>query len=156
MARSWKPTTTCTTSSCSCWPIFPLVGWLFLLGLAAYLLAAAWRTLGGKSAEAQAEGPWRAVLLCSLLALLIVSNVGFPWRMAATGALFALCLAGLAASDARLGFAGPAAAARLAWRPRVFPRTGGLRHRCHRAGHLRLPSRRPSASTRSCGQPRSP
>ena len=29
-----------------------------------------------------------------------------------TGALFALCLAGLAASDARLGIVGPAAAAR--------------------------------------------
>lgn len=96
---------------------YGLAGWLFLLGLAAYLLAAAWRTLNGKSAQAQAEAPWRAVLLCSLLALLIVSNVGFPWRMGATGALFALCLAGLAASDARLGFTGPAAAARLAWRP---------------------------------------
>ncbi|HXE47978.1 MAG TPA: O-antigen ligase family protein [Ramlibacter sp.] len=96
---------------------YGLVGWLFLIGLVAYLLAAAARTLTGRSAEAQAEEPWRAVLLCSLLTLMIVSNVGFPWRMAATGALFALCLGGLAASDARLGFAGRAAAARLAWRP---------------------------------------
>jgi O-antigen ligase len=96
---------------------YGLAGWLFLLGLAAYLLAAARRTLSGKGAEAQAEVPWRAVLLCSLLTLLIVSNVGFPWRMATTGALFALCLGGLAASDARLGFAGLAASARLAWRP---------------------------------------
>jgi O-antigen ligase len=96
---------------------YGLAGWLFLLGLAAYLVAAAERTLKGKSAEAQAEAPWRAVLLCSLLTLMIVSNVGFPWRMATTGALFALCLGGLAASDARLGFAGRTGAARLAWRP---------------------------------------
>lgn len=97
---------------------YGLVGWIFLLGLLAWLLAAAWRTVAARSGEARAEGPPRAALLCSLLALLIVSNVGFPWRMAATGALFALCLAGLAASDARLGFAGPAAALRLPWRPR--------------------------------------
>jgi O-antigen ligase len=100
---------------------YGLAGWVFLLGLAAYLLNAAWRTVKGKSAEALSEAPGRAVLLTSLLALLIVSNVGFPWRMAATGALFALCLAGLAASDARLGFTGPAAAVRLPWRP-VFSR----------------------------------
>jgi tetratricopeptide (TPR) repeat protein len=37
--------------------------------------------------------------------------------MATTGALFALCLGGLAASDARLAVAGPTAAALLAWRP---------------------------------------
>jgi O-antigen ligase len=96
---------------------YGLAGWLFLLGLAAYLLAATWRTLAGKGVEAQAEGPWRAVLLCCLLALLVVSNVGFPWRMATTGALFALCLAALAASDARLGATGAAGAARLSWRP---------------------------------------
>ena len=34
---------------------------------------------------------------------LLVSNAGFAWRMAATGALFALSLAMLAASDIRLG-----------------------------------------------------
>jgi O-antigen ligase len=96
---------------------YGVVGWVFLLGLAAYLLKAAWRTLKETGPQAQADGAWRAALLCSLLALLIVSNVGFPWRMAATGALFALCLGGLAASDARLGFAGATAARRLAWQP---------------------------------------
>ena len=70
------------------------------------VLEAVRRTLAGRMPQAQAEGPWRAVLLCSLMALLVVSNVGFPWRMASTGALFALCLAGLAASDARLGAVG--------------------------------------------------
>jgi len=96
---------------------YGLTGWLFLLALATWLLHAAWRTLKEKTAQAQAEAPWRAVFLCSLLALMIVSNVGFPWRMAATGALFALCLAGLGASDARLGVSARWAAVRVAWRP---------------------------------------
>ena len=94
---------------------YGVAGWLFLLGLVAYLLAAAWDTLSKRTAQAQAEAPWRAVFLCSLLSLLIVSNIGFPWRMASTGALFALCLAGLAASDARLGWSVPWAALRLPW-----------------------------------------
>ncbi len=86
---------------------YGVVGWLFLLGLLGWLLAAAWRTLSQRGETAEAEAPWRAVLLCSLASLLLVSNVGFPWRMAATGALFALCLAGVAASDARLGLVAP-------------------------------------------------
>jgi O-antigen ligase len=96
---------------------YGLAGWIFLLLLFAYLLHAAWRTVRNRSDEAQAEAPYRALLLCALLALFIVSNVGFPWRMASTGALFALCLAGLAASDARLGYAGRWAARRLPWKP---------------------------------------
>jgi O-antigen ligase len=100
---------------------YGLAGWLFLAGLAVYLLAAAWKTLVGKTPEAPAEAPWRAMFLCSLLALMIVSNVGFPWRMATTGALFALCLGGLAASDARLGWRGAWAAARLPWRSAFAP-----------------------------------
>jgi O-antigen ligase len=109
---------------------YGLVGWLFLLALVAYLLAAAWKTLAGQSQEARAEAPWRAMFLCSLLALLIVSNVGFPWRMAATGALFALCLGGLAASDARLGWTRAWAAARLAWRPALTPALTGATAAC--------------------------
>jgi O-antigen ligase len=109
---------------------YGLAGWLFLLALGGYLLAAAGRTLTGKGPEAQAEAPWRAFLLCSLLALMIVSNVGFPWRMATTGALFALCLAGLAASDARLGLAGSMAAASLAWRPALSRALAGVTLGC--------------------------
>ena len=45
--------------------------------------------------------------LCSLLTLLMVSNAGFPWRLASTGLIFALSVAILAASDARLGLPGP-------------------------------------------------
>ena len=96
---------------------YGLVGWLFLLGLAAYLLAVLRRTLATRSPEAPLEGPWRAMLLVSLLSLLIVSNIGFPWRMASTGALFALCLAGLAASDARLSAAGRWAVVPIRWQP---------------------------------------
>ncbi|MBA2960800.1 MULTISPECIES: O-antigen ligase family protein [Ramlibacter] len=76
-----------------------LVGVLALAGLFAFLLHAAWRTWRLPRSE---EAAWRAVALASLLALLIVSNVGFAWRMASTGALFALTLALLAASDTRL------------------------------------------------------
>jgi O-antigen ligase len=96
---------------------YGLVGWAFLLSLFAYLIASAWRTVRDKSAAAQADAPWRAVILCSLLALLMVSNMGFPWRMASTGALFAVCLAALAASDARLGSRGRWAAMALRWSP---------------------------------------
>ena len=97
---------------------YGVVGWLFLIGLLAWLLAATWRTLSLRGATAEAEAPWRAVLLCSLFSLLLVSNVGFPWRMAATGALFALCLGAIAASDARLGLAAAWAVRRIAWQPR--------------------------------------
>ena len=96
---------------------YGLVGWVFLLVLLAYLAHAAWRTVRERTTAMQAEAAWRAMLLCSLLAFLIVSNVGFPWRMATTGALFALCLAGLAASDARLGTGTRWAARALPWRP---------------------------------------
>jgi O-antigen ligase len=94
---------------------YGVVGWVFLLGLVAYLIAAAWDTVAKRDTAAQAEAPWRAVFLCSLLSLLIVSNIGFPWRMASTGALFALCLAGLAASDARISGFAPWAASRIPW-----------------------------------------
>lgn len=93
-----------------------LVGALFLAGLVAWLLRSAWRTWqapGGGQAE---EAAWRAVLLASLLALLLVCNAGFPWRLASTGALFALLVGALAASDGRLGLRGRTAAAALPWR----------------------------------------
>ncbi|MEO8653917.1 MAG: O-antigen ligase family protein [Ramlibacter sp.] len=94
---------------------YGVAGWLFLLALVAYLIAATWDTLSKRTEQGQAEAPWRAVFLCSLLSLLIVSNIGFPWRMASTGALFALCLAGLAASDARLGPSVAWSAMQLPW-----------------------------------------
>ena len=93
------------------------VGWVFLFALFSYLLMAAWKTLRNKTAEGLAEAPVRAVALASLLALLVVSNIGFPWRLASTGCIFAVSLALLAASDARLNIRGIGAASSLAWRP---------------------------------------
>jgi len=104
---------------------YGLVGWLFLLSLLSYLVAAAWRTWRNRTAEGQAEAPLRALVLVSMLAFLIVSNAGFPWRLASTGALFALNLAILAASDARLGIRGWQAAQRLSWRP-AFSQTASI------------------------------
>lgn len=96
---------------------YGLVGWIFLLLLAAYLLRATWRTWFLREADVQDEALLRATTLAGMLAFLIVSNAGFPWRMASTGALFALFLAILAASDARLAQRGWTAATRLPWRP---------------------------------------
>lgn len=96
---------------------YGLVGWVFLLLLLAYLARAAWRTWQLKSADAQAEGLLRASALAALMAFLVVSNAGFPWRMATTAALFAVCLAVLAASDARLAQRGWSATSRLPWKP---------------------------------------
>lgn len=96
---------------------YGLTGLLFLLSLAFYLLYSAWKTLFNRTAEGLAEAPLRAVTLTSLLALLIVSNIGFPWRLASTGCLFAVGLALLAASDARLENRKPFLSARLSWKP---------------------------------------
>ena len=96
---------------------YGLTGLLVLLALFGYLLLAAWKTVRNRTAEGLSEAPVRAVALTSLLAFLIVSNIGFPWRLATTGCLFALCLALLASSDARLQIRGIAGAHRLAWRP---------------------------------------
>jgi O-antigen ligase len=96
---------------------FGLVGWIFLLGMTAYSVKAAWRTVTNRTPEGLSEAPIRAVALISLLALMIVSNIGFPWRLAATGAIFAVCLGVLVASDARLGVRGVLSTSRLPWSP---------------------------------------
>ena len=98
---------------------YGLAGWAFLLSLFAYLIASAWRTVRDKSDLALAEAPFRALVLCSVLALFAVSNMGFPWRMASTGAIFAVCLGVLAASDARLGLRSRWTAAQVRWNPRL-------------------------------------
>lgn len=82
---------------------YGIVGWLFLFGLLAYLLWAAHNTWSDHSDQGQCEAPLRACALATLLVLLLVSNAGFPWRLASTGALFAISLSVLAASDIRLG-----------------------------------------------------
>lgn len=109
---------------------YGVVGWIFLLLLIAYLLNAAWRTWKPETAEGRQDQPWRAVMLTSLLALMVVSNIGFAWRLAATGALFALCLGGLAASDARLGWRARWGAQPLRWSPMVASVCMGLTGVC--------------------------
>ena len=104
---------------------YGLVGWIFLLALVAYLLRATWRTWWLQGPEAQEEGLLRAIALAGLLAFLIVSNAGFPWRMASTGALFAVFLGILAASDARLAQRGWTATTRLSWKP-VFSQVAAV------------------------------
>lgn len=94
---------------------YGLVGWLFLLVLLTYLSWAAFRTWSEPSIATGPEAPVRALALSSLLVLLIVSNAGFPWRLATTGALFALSLAILVASDLRLGCALPRGSRTVNW-----------------------------------------
>ncbi len=96
---------------------YGLVGWGFLLCLVAYLASAARATLKSRTAQELADAPLRAMALASLLALLIVSIAGFPWRLASTGLIFALCLAILASSDARLSLRSRWAATQLPWAP---------------------------------------
>lgn len=88
---------------------YGIAGWLFLLLLLSYLSWTAFKTWSDPRIASGPEAPVRAFTLSSLLVLLIVCNAGFPWRLATTGALFALCLAILAASDVRGGAA--------SWRP---------------------------------------
>ena len=81
---------------------YGLSGWLFLISLFTYLMWASYKTWIDQSEEGRQEGPLRAFTLASLWVLLLVSNAGFPWRLATTGALLALNLSLLAASDVRL------------------------------------------------------
>lgn len=84
---------------------YGVLGGIVLAGLLAYLGWVAYRTLriSGAMEAGASEALLRALTLSSLLVFFLVSNAGFPWRMACTGALFALSLSILAASDARLG-----------------------------------------------------
>ena len=76
------------------------VGGGVLAVLLAYLLLAARNTW--RMPLNTPDAPLRAIVLTSLLALLVVSLAGFPWRLASTGALFMLSLAILASTDSRL------------------------------------------------------
>lgn len=82
---------------------YGFVGWLAMAGLFVYLLWSARHTWRDRSEPGLREALPRSMALCSLLMLFWVSNAGFPWHMATTGALFAICLALLGASDIRLG-----------------------------------------------------
>lgn len=98
---------------------YGVVGWIFMLGLIVYLLRSAYVALRAKTEQQLQEGMIRAMALISLLALLTVSNIGFPWRLATTGVMFAVCLGLLAACDAREGLRDAIGAKRLPWSPAV-------------------------------------
>lgn len=93
-----------------------LLGGLLLAITMAYLLQAVGIThrLQGQAAQ---ERPARAMALASLMALGVVSNAGFPWHMAGTGALAALGLAIVASSDPRLAGQPTFFMRHLRWRP---------------------------------------
>lgn len=95
-----------------------LVGGLFLAFLASYLLVSAGNTWLLGTAR-PAVTPLRALTLASLLALLFVSNAGFPWHLASTGALLVLCLAILGRTDEDLGRTDAFMAQPMAWRPQI-------------------------------------
>lgn len=97
---------------------YGLVGWIFLVSIFSYLMWAAYATWANSTEKALQEAIPRALTLSSLLVLLLVSNAGFPWRMATTGALFALSLSVLAASDLRLGQQSPVLWRAIHWQPR--------------------------------------
>jgi O-antigen ligase len=94
---------------------YGLVGFLALFGLAAYLLWAVHKTFTDQTIEGQREAPVRAFTLASLAVFLLISNAGFPWRLATTGALFSLSLSILAASDARLKVGIPRLLCTIRW-----------------------------------------
>lgn len=95
-----------------------LVGWLAMLALGAWLARSALRTWRIAEGGQRDEAPWRAAMLASIGAFLLVANAGFPLHLAAGGALFALVLGVLAGSDARLGWRGRWDAQVLQWQGR--------------------------------------
>jgi O-antigen ligase len=84
-----------------------VVGGLCIAFLWAYLLHAMGKTWALRGSELP-EGPFRAIALTSLLALLLVCNAGFPLHLAACGALLMVGLAILCQSDVALGYASEA------------------------------------------------
>ena len=96
---------------------YGLVGWIFLISVIGYLIRAAYVTTVNTSEKGLKVALTRALTLSSLLSLMLVSNAGFPWRMATTGALFALSLSILAATDIRPSLRTPLAWRTINWKP---------------------------------------
>jgi O-antigen ligase len=69
---------------------YGIAGWVFIIALGVWLLK-----------NVRNVDAWQSTLLGSLLALFIVGNAGYPLHLAATGAIFALCLGSLAAPVGR-------------------------------------------------------
>jgi len=98
---------------------YGLAGWLFLALLIVYSARAAWLTVRGDAAAADAdvnaEAPVRVAALCSLLGGAVVLLTGFALHVSPTSALLGVNLGLLAASDARLGLAWPRRGGSLPW-----------------------------------------
>lgn len=78
---------------------YGIAGWVFMAGLLTYFSRVAYKIWFLRTPSSAHRFLIHSAALASLLMLLIVSNAGFPWRMASTGALFAISLGLLAASD---------------------------------------------------------
>ncbi len=78
---------------------YGIVGWTFLGILFGYAGSVAWTVLGARNTVRTTATPAQTAGLLSLLMLLIVSNAGFPWRMAGTAALFAIGLSMIVARE---------------------------------------------------------
>lgn len=96
---------------------YGFVGWIFLISVFGYLIRAAYVTTVNASEKGLKVALIRALTLSSLLSLMLVSNAGFPWRMATTGALFALSLSILAATDIRPSLKTSSAWQTIRWTP---------------------------------------
>lgn len=96
---------------------YGFVGWIFLISVFGYLIRAAYVTTVNASEKGLKVALIRALTLSSLLSLMLVSNAGFPWRMATTDALFALSLSILAATDIRPSLKTSSAWQTIRWTP---------------------------------------
>lgn len=95
------------------------VGGLFLAILLAYLLKTSETTWKSKQEITLQEAPLRAFTLTSLLALFLISGVGFPWHLTSTNAIFAICLGLLVGSDSRLNIQERFFTANLVWHSKL-------------------------------------
>ena len=80
---------------------YGLVGWLVLLAWMGWLARLAGLTWRRRATMSSDELMLRCWCLSSLAMLFIVSMAGFPWRLAGTGALLALTMGWLMASELR-------------------------------------------------------
>jgi O-antigen ligase len=82
---------------------YGLVGWICALGLSFYLIQFIIKSFKPDLSQNnnEVDTALRAFCVLSLLALLLVSNAGFPLRLASTGALFIICIGLLATPSSK-------------------------------------------------------
>lgn len=77
------------------------LGMAFLVALLTFLVRSGWQIVRYSDASSQGRQDLQFAGLCSISALLLVSTTGFAWRLAGSGALFALGIGVLAATEVR-------------------------------------------------------